>query len=267
MFSRILPLFTKSLADSWRSVLGWGAGLAAAMFLYLPLYPSIGGSQQMVDLIRALPPEMVKALNYDQIASGPGYAQATVFGLIGFLLMTIASVSWGAGAVGGDEETGQLELTLAHAVTRTQVVFERGLAIAVKIIALSGLVLVLLLLLNEPSQLHIDVGHAVGTVVLFAALAFLSGAMALLIGALSGRRVFGIAAGAGVAILGYLFNALGNQSTNLQWLHALSPYNWAYGGSPMANGADWGVAVGLIAVSVALTGLGALALQRRDVGI
>jgi hypothetical protein len=40
-------------------------------------------------MIDALPPEMTKAPNYDQITTGPGYAQATLFGLIGFMLMTM----------------------------------------------------------------------------------------------------------------------------------------------------------------------------------
>ena len=41
--SKPLPLFTRAFVDSWRSTLGWAAGLAAAIFIYLPLYPSIGG--------------------------------------------------------------------------------------------------------------------------------------------------------------------------------------------------------------------------------
>ena len=89
-----LPLCAKALAESWRSTLGWGLGLAAAALLYLPLYPSIGGSAQMQDLVGALPPALVKSLNYDRIASGPGYTGATLFGLIGFLLMSIATVGW-----------------------------------------------------------------------------------------------------------------------------------------------------------------------------
>ncbi|SDN65407.1 ABC-type multidrug transport system, ATPase component [Cryobacterium flavum] len=53
----------------------------------------------------------------DLAATGAGYTQATLFGLIGFLLLSIAATSWGAGALGGDEESGRLELTLAHGVT------------------------------------------------------------------------------------------------------------------------------------------------------
>ncbi|MEV7663117.1 ABC transporter permease subunit [Paenarthrobacter sp. NPDC089316] len=263
----VMPLFTKALTDSWRSTLAWGLGLTAATMLYLPLYPSIGGSAQMQQMIDALPQGMTKALNYDQIATGPGYTQATLFGLIGFLLMSMASVGWGAAAVGGDEESGLLELTLAHSVTRVQVVLERAFALVVRVAALAVLVFVLVLVLNGPAKLEIDVGHLAGAVVLFAGLALLSGTAALCVGALTGRKVYGIAAGAAVAVLGYVFNAVGRQSPKMEWLLNLSPYHWAYGNSPVTNGADWGAALGLLAISAALIAVGAAALQRRDVGV
>lgn len=264
--ARPLPLFTKALADSWRSTLAWAIGLAAATMLYLPIYPSIGGSAQMQDMINALPPEMTKALNYDQIATGPGYTQATLFGLIGFLLMSLASVGWGAAAVAGDEESGLLELTLAHSVTRVQVVLERALAMTVRTVVLSTLVWVLVLALNGPSKLDINPGNLGGAVVLFAGLALLSGTAALFAGALTGRKTYAVAAGAAVAVLGYVFNALGRQSPDVEWLLSLSPYHWAYGNSPVSNGADWGAAWGLLGISAALVVLAATALHRRDVG-
>ncbi|GGV22777.1 ABC transporter permease subunit [Paenarthrobacter nicotinovorans] len=264
---RPLPLFTKALTDSWRSTLAWALGLTGAIMLYLPLYPSIGGSAQMQQMIDALPQGMTKALNYDQIATGPGYTQATLFGLIGFLLMSMASIGWGAAAVGGDEESGLLELTLAHSVTRVQVVLERASAILVRIALLTALVFVLVLVLNGPAKLEIDVGHLFGAVLLFAALALLSGTAALCAGALTGRKVYGVAAGAAVAVLGYVFNAVGRQSPDVEWLLNLSPYHWAYGNSPVTNGADWGAVTGLLCISAALIALGTLALQRRDVGV
>ena len=261
-----LPLFTRAFVDSWRSTLGWAAGLAATIFLYLPLYPSIGASPEMQGVMEAFPPEMIKALNYDQITSGPGYTQATMFGLIGFLLMTIASVAWGAAAVGGDEESGQLELTLAHGVTRTQVVLERALAILLRVLLLVALVFVLILLLTDSAQLNIRPENLLGASVLFAGLTMLSGSTALFVGAVTGRKTYGLAAGAGVGVLGYVFNAVGRQSKDVDWLLDLSPYSWAYGNNPVANGADWAAAGWLWGISAALVALGALALSRRDVG-
>jgi ABC-2 type transport system permease protein len=262
-----LPLFGKVFTDSWRGLLGWALGLAAAAFLYLPLYPSMIGAAGIQDVINNLPPELIKTLNYDQIGTGAGYAQATLFGLLGFLLLSIAATSWGAGALGGDEESGRLELTLAHGVTRVQVAAARFFAIMVKIFALSLLLFLLVLLLNEPSQLQLEVRNLLGTSLLFFGVSLLTASASLLGGAWSGRRIGGIAAGAGVAVVGYVFNALGNQSASLEWLHNLSPYYWAFGNNPLSSGANVTTIVVFVGLSLLLAAAAALALRQRDIGV
>ena len=63
-----------------------------------------------------------------------------------------------------------------------------------------------------------------------------------------------------------MFNAVGRQSTDVDWLLNLSPYSWAYGNNPVANGADWTAAGWLWGISAGLVALSAAALSRRDVG-
>lgn len=262
-----LPIFGKVFTDSWRSLIGWAIGLAAAIFLYLPLYPSIGGSAQMQDLINSLPKELTKSIGYDQISTGAGYTQSTLFGLLGFLLMSIAAISWGASALGGAEESGQLELTLAHGVTRAQVALERFAAMAVRILVLTAWVFVLVLALNGPSGLGLDTLNLLGTSLLFGGLTLLSGSIALLFGALFGRRIWGIGAGAFIAVLGYVFNAIGNQSSDFAWLHSLSPYSWVFGDSPLTNGANGGTVIGFYLAALTLGALTAVVLRKRDIGL
>jgi ABC-2 type transport system permease protein len=261
-----LPLLSKALADARLSTLYWALGLLAMMLLYLPLFPSIGGSDQMQQMISALPPQLVNALNYGQIATGAGYTQATVLGLLGYLLMSIVAISAGASAVGGDEDAGLLELTLAHGVTRTQVVLERAAAVVIKIAVLSAFVLLVLLLLKGPSELGFDAGHAAAGVLMYMLLVLLSGCVALLVGAATGRRLYGIAGGAAIAVLGYAFNAIGNQSEKLQWLRSISPYHWAYGNIPLLNGVDPVAVAGLLGSSLLCIAAAVFALRRRDVG-
>ncbi|MFO7689260.1 MAG: ABC transporter permease subunit [Cryobacterium sp.] len=261
------PLFTKVFADSWRSLIGWGAGLAAATFLYLPLFPSMTGAAGMQELIDSLPPELTRTLNYDQIGTGAGYTQATLFGLLGFLLMTIAATGWGAAALGGDEESGRLELTLAHGVTRAQVAVQRFAALAVKLFLLAMLTFALVWLLNDSAGLQLNLGHLLGTSLLFCGLAVLVGSAALLGGALTGRRLGGVAAGASVAVIGYVLHALGNQSSDLQWLHTLSPYSWAYANDPLATGANTATILLFLGLSLAVTAVTALVMRRRDIGV
>jgi ABC-2 type transport system permease protein len=262
--TRPLPVLRRTLADSWRSTIGWAVGLAAAVSMYLPLFPSIGGAE-MAELIESLPAEMVNTLGYDEIGTGAGYAQGTFYGLIGFVLLTIAACAWGATAIAGAEETGRLELTLAHGVSRTQYALESAVAILVRLVLLVGLSLLLVLAYNEPSELELEPGNIVAASAALLGLIMLIASVALAVGALTGRRAAGLGAGAGVAVVGYVLNAIGNQNDDLEWLHSFSPYDWAYANTPLRDGADWGGLTLLGAGVLLAIAVATVALRRRDV--
>ncbi|WP_243228696.1 ABC transporter permease subunit [Microbacterium sp. CIAB417] len=264
MRDSFLPVFRRSVRESWRGVLGWTIGLAAVLFLYLPLYPSLGGDGQLEEIISALPKELVETLGYDQISSGAGYAQSTFFGLMGFLLLTIAAVIWGSAAIAGSEENGRLELDLAHGIGRGQYALESALSVLVRLAWLGGFSGLVIWGLNSTAELELEAPHLVGAVAALTGLAFLTGSAALFAGAAAGRRAWATGAGAGIAVLGYILQALAKQSDDLEWLNALSPYAWVYHQPPLADGVHagglaltWGLALALCAAS-------AVALRLRD---
>lgn len=261
---RPAPVFRRAVVDSWRSTAGWSLALAAALVLYLPLYRSMS-SDSMRDLINGLPPELVNALGYADIASGPGYVQATFFGLLGFVFITVAAVSWGSAAIGGAEESGRLEMVLSRGVSREQYVLESALGLLTRLLWLAVFTGFIILLLNGPSRLGLVVGNVAAEEAAWLCLAYLSGAVCLAAGAVSGRRSVGLGAGAAVAAYGFVLNALANQDADLGWLRNISPYSWAYRHTPLVHGADW-PGLALLAGTGLLCTLGALlALRRRDI--
>jgi ABC-2 type transport system permease protein len=212
-----------------------------------------------------MPPELVNTLGFEAIGSGAGYTQGTFFGLIGFVLLVIAATSWGSAAIAGAEESGHLELALAHGVGRGQYAAESALSILARLLWLGAIATVLILLLNEPSELELPAGNVIATVAALLGLALLSATVALAAGAITGRRSLATIAGAGVAVLGYVLNAIANQADDTEPLRAISPYAWAYHNNPLANGVDWAGLVLLWGVSTALTAAAVVALRRRDV--
>ncbi|PZQ88263.1 MAG: ABC transporter permease [Leifsonia xyli] len=260
----VLPLTRRLLADSWRGILGWTLAIVAVLSLYLPLYPSIAAGGQLQELLASMPPALIESLGFAGIASGPGYTQATYFGLLGFVLPAIAGIGWGAAALAGDEEEGRLELTLAHAVTRSRVLLERALAIMLKFLVMLGVGFLMILALNGPGELKIDPAHLVAAVVAQLGLATLTFATAYAIGAATGRRSWAVIAGALVAVGSYLLNAVGAQSPDVAWLRHLSPIWWAYGSDPLTNGWDAGIAWPWLAAAVLFAG-GWAVFTRRDV--
>jgi ABC-2 type transport system permease protein len=212
-----------------------------------------------------LPPELVRTLGYEDITSGAGYAQATFFGLIGFVLMTIAAIDWGASFIAGTEESGRLELTLAHGVGRVQYALESAVALVVKLLALGLVALLVVGAVNGPAELDLDLVNLLAVTKALVGVALLSGAAALAGGALTGRRIWGVGAGAGIALGGYVLQAIANNSEDLDWLYAISPFDWAFGEAPLANGMDWAGLALLWGGSAVLIAVATLGLARRDV--
>lgn len=259
------PILRRSLADGWRSLLGWAVGIVAVLGLYLPIYPSLGGNGQLQDIIDTLPPELVNALGYDDIGSGAGYAQATFFSLLGFVLLVIASTAWGSAAIAGAEESGRLELALAHGVTRVGYAIESAVSILIRLVVLGAIAVGMILAMNEPAELELEPSNVLAAVVALVLLAFGSASAALAAGALTGRRSIATGAGAGVAVVGYAMNALANQSEDLEGLRDWSPYGWAYRDEPLASGFDVPGLLLLGGLGLLLTVVAVVALHRRDI--
>lgn len=259
-----LPLFRRSFAESWRALLGWAVGLSAVVLLYIPLYPSMR-SESMQKLLDSLPPQLIKTLGYS-LSTGPGYVESTYFGLMGFLLLSIAAIAWGTAAIAGDEESGGLELTIAHGVGRARVVLERTAAVFLRLVALAAVGSLLILAFNTAAELDIDFGNLVAATAALVGLATLATTAAIAVGALTGRRPFALAAGTAIPVVGYAINAIANQNKDLDALHAYSPYAWAFGNTPLADGADWGGLGLLYGISIALVIVAVIALGRRDIG-
>lgn len=259
-----VPVLRRQLLDGWRGLIGWSVGIASVVFLYLPLYPSMR-SPELVTLLDSLPPELVNTIGYANITTGAGYTQATFFGLIGFVLVTIAGIAWGAAFTGGAEESGALELTLAHGVGRVQYAIEGALALVLKMLVLGAVAWLLIWLLNGPAELELNAANVLAATTAWVGLGLFSATAAFAAGALSGRRSWGVAAGAGAAVAGYVLQAVANNSDDLDWLRSLSPFEWAFGQAPLTNGFDGAGLALLWGGSALLAALAAVALARRDV--
>lgn len=259
----MIPVFIRTLAESWRGLLVWTLALTAVMMLYLSLYPSIGIDGQMMQMLETLPPSLVNTLGFDQITSGAGYAQATFYGILGFVLPTVAAIGWGSAAVAGAEEQGRLELDLAHGISRTGYVAGQVLALVARLAWLGVYSGGLLLAVNTPFELDLARENVIPQTLAAIGLWLFSGGVALLVGSLFGRRAWATGAGALVAAAAFLFNGVANQNENFDALRTLSPYSWAYHESPLREGWTDGLWPLWIGVVLLLAG-SVVALTRRD---
>ncbi len=116
-------LIRKTVRDNRRALIGWMVGLAAVMSMYLSFYGRYRDLQEAK--AASIPEGLRKVIGFEDIISGVGYLQATVFGLIGPLLLIMSAAIFGTRGVAGPEEAGVLDLYLANPISRRRFVLGR----------------------------------------------------------------------------------------------------------------------------------------------
>jgi ABC-2 type transport system permease protein len=222
----------------------------------------------MTSALEAFPPELLDALGYSDITTAAGYVGSTTFGLLGPALIIIFAAATGGSAVAGEEESGRLDLLLAHPVSRWSVLLQRFGALVVAMLIACAALAIALVAIAGPAQLD-DIGPAnlVAASLHLALFGIFFGALSLGVGAASGRRSLAWVAVAIVAIGGFLANNLAPMVDEIAWLRDISPFHFYSGGSPIRNGVQIVDALVLIVASAVFVATGGALFDRRDVAV
>jgi ABC-2 type transport system permease protein len=260
-------VFGKTLRDQRRWLLGWTVAIAAIGVFYAAFWPLMV-TPEMTAAMEAFPSGMLDALGYSDITTAAGYVGSTTFGLLGPALIIICAAGIGGSAVAGQEESGRLDLLLAHPRSRWRILLERFAALVVAIVLPCTALALALVAISGPAQLD-DIGTAniVAASVHLALFGIFFGALALAVGAVTGRRSLAWSAVAVVAIGGFLANNLAPMVDEIAWLRDISPFHIYSGGAPLRNGLqliDGGV---LAIASLVLVAIGGVGFDRRDLAV
>jgi ABC-2 type transport system permease protein len=257
-----MPVAAGVIRNSRRSLTLWGVALAAIAAMYVSVYPAIGGAD-LQSLIEGLPEGMVEAMGYDQIGTPAGYISSTVYGLLAPILLSVFAIGAGARLIGGEEELGALELEFAAPVARSQIYVERMLALWANITILVVVVTVATGTLAFALDLELSITNLVAASVGLWLLILGFGTVALAAGAITGRKTIGLAAGAGLAVVSFMLDAIG-PTIDVEWMTTVSPFSWYLGDQPLQNGFDVQGLVLLVLVPVIAGVVGLRLFDRRD---
>jgi len=260
-------VFGKTLWDQRRSLVAWVIGITTIGVFYAAFHPVIN-NPEMKAALEAYPEGFLEAIGFTDVTSAAGYLSSTTFGLLGPALIMVFAAAVGGSAIAGEEESGRLDLTLAHPVSRWSVAWQRFAAIVVAMLVVGVAMAIGLAAISGPA----DLGE-IGPANLFAAsiqLAFfgaLFGAIALGMGAATGRRSLVYASVAIVGVVGFFGYNLGPSVEGLAWLADISPYHFYLGGEPLKNGFQLFDSLVLAVASLVLVGIGGFVFDRRDIAI
>ncbi len=257
-------VFAKTLYDQRRLFMWWSLALVVVSLVYVASYKTYADTG-MLDI--ELPEYLSVLMGAMDYASPEGYLNSTFFTLIGAVLTVIFSLTLGARAVAGDEESGMLDILLAHPVSRTRFVLERFAALAAAI-ALFGFVAWAAVSISAGiAEMGIPVINIAAASVGLTLLGLVIGSVALTVGALTGRTSLAIGVTTGVALAGFLANNLAPLVEWLEGAQKLSPFYYYLGGDPLREGFDPGGIAVLVVTSAVLVAVAVWGLNRRDIAV
>jgi ABC-2 type transport system permease protein len=263
-----LEIAARAQRDRRRAMGWWVVGSSLYALVIVATYPSMQGQDELNELMEDYPPELIALFaggetTFD-LTSAADYLNSQLFAFILPLLLAILAVGFGAGTLAGEEERGTLDLVLSYPVARRRLVLEKGLVLVAEVVTLTAAVYLVSFGLGGLFEVDLPWSNvalsAVGQVLLGTTFGFL----ALAMGALSGSRGLALGVGAGAAGATYLLGSLAPVVSWLEPFKWLSPFYYATGDNPLANGLPaWRLGV-VVAVSAVLLVSSVAAFARRD---
>lgn len=260
----------EALRDARRGLLWWALGLAGMVALMVAVYPTVRGNPDLNRLVEQYPDVLKSFIGFGgevDYVSAAGYLGSELFSFMIPLLLLVAAIGAGARAVAGEEEDGTLELLLSLPLSRRRLVLEKLAALVAEVVLLGAVLLLSLWAGARSVGMHVSLAHLGAATASAVLLALLYGALALLLGAATGRRALSASVAAAAAVAAYLVSSLAPLVPSLDAARLVSPFYHYAASDPLRHGLDPAHALLLVACAAAAAALAPLALARRDVGV
>jgi ABC-2 type transport system permease protein len=261
-------IFRYRLARLRGQILGWGIALALLAVILVQFYGTIVEQQEQFDqLLEHYPKELIAFFgNMDSFATPSGYLTIEFFSYMP-LILGIFAVLIGSGLLASDEESGRLDLIMAHPVSRTALFVGRLLAFVVATLAILAITWLGLVVPARWTLLNVVgfVEMAQPFLSLLGVLLFF-GTLALLLSMLLPSRRMAAMTG-GILLVGDFFLiGLANINTDLEPVAKLSPLYYYQSGDAI-DGLNVTWVVGLLAGAVLFAILAWWRFRRRDIRV
>lgn len=265
-----LSVALRSLRAIRRGIIGWSLGLVGLVAFEMAVFPTVRDDESISKLTQSYPEVIKELFGFGGAAfdftSPPGYLGAELFSLIVPLLLTIAAIATGAGAIAGEEERGTLDLLLSLPVSRRRVVAEKLGAMAAEIGILGLVLLVALWIGIRAVGMDIAIGKVAAASLAAGVLALGFGALALFVGAATGSRGTAIGVTAALATAAYLVNSLAALVSWLGPAQRVTPFYHYASPEPLRNGFSGAHLGALLLIAIVAAAAALVAVDRRDIG-
>lgn len=262
-------VFRYSLKRYLGAILGWGLSLAVLGAYLVTFYDTLAAPevrQQLQIIVERMPTQLYAFFGgVEDMFSPAGYLNLEFFSYMPIILGIFVLLA-GSDLLSGDEESGKMDLLLAHPVRRSVLFFGRLLAFLIANLAILFIVWLAFSLAALRTSLEIDPGEmALPFLSLFGVLT-LFGTLALLLSQLlPSRRMAAMLTGL-LLVASFFITSMASLDPELRTINRLSPLKYYQGGKAI-QGMEWGWLLGILGISLAFILLAWWRFERRDIRV
>jgi ABC-2 type transport system permease protein len=253
-----------------RSLAVWSGALAGLIGLYIAVWPSVEGSGSSFSKLIDDMPAAYKALFTSgggvDFSTPAGYLNVELFSFMAPIVVLVYAIGTGASSIAGEEDRRTIDLLLVNTVSRGRVLIEKMAALVFGVAVLSCAMWLSLVVEGRIAGMDVPVADSAATVVHLGLLGIEFGALALLVGAATGRIGISRAVPGAIAAGTYVVNALGTMVDWLEPVRRFSPFFQYNGHDPMHAGLSATAVTVTVASIVVFVTAAVWAFRRRDVG-
>jgi ABC-2 type transport system permease protein len=260
-------VLAKSWHDKSRGLIGWIVGIVSLVALSVMFWPSIRDNDSFKEVFEDLPDSLKFLIGQDQLTSPIGYMDSKLFLYTIPIFFLSYGIGRGADAIAGEEQRHTLDLLLAHPITRGRVILEKFGAICLGLLVMTAALFVSTAIGVKAYDMDLAIEDIAAACFASWLLGLLFAALALLLGAASGKRSIAVGATSAAAATAYFLNSLAPQVEALGTIRKLSPFYYYAGDSPLKQGFAFGDLSVLIAVTAFLLAAAIWLFDRRDVHV
>lgn len=235
-------------------------GLIAVLVAVGALFPAVGDTIGELDLPQGVS-DLLGGADYGTIT---GWFKGEIVSVYGPLVIAALAITGASAVTAGEEEDRITALVLAHPIRRSRLVLAKAAAIAVVVLIVAFATWVGMILGVAVGGGGISVGRITAFSLQLAFFGFATGGVALALGAGIGRRALAVGAAAGIAVAGWLINGFAPLVDAIAWLKYLSLFYYYEGNDPLTRGVDIRGVVVLGTLTLLLTALAVIGIERRD---
>jgi ABC-2 type transport system permease protein len=256
----IWPAFKMTLRLRLPSTSVAALGLVAVLLIVGALFPAIGHSFGKLNLPKGVS-HLLGGADYGTVT---GWYRSEIGSIYGPLVISAMAITGIVSATAGEEEDRILALVLAHPISRSHLVAAKAAAIAVVVCLISVAAWLGLIAGVALAGGGISVGDLGAYSLHLAFFGLAIGAVALAVGAGTGRRALASGVAAAVGMVGWLINGLAPLLNAFAWLKYLSLFYYYAAHDPLTQGVTIIDLAVLCVLTLVLTTVAVVRIERRD---